>query len=339
MSNKSYTVILNIHRKKRGERSSKIIYKNSVLTFDLKGNRLNNTCIRLLILYRKFYRLYKNKSMSNSSTIIFFQFVTQQITIYFGLFILITGVFGDLLNILVFTTLNTFRNTPCVFYLTIASVVNAGQLLTSLLIRILSIGFYIDPTTTSWFCKIRVFLVQYCAVVSLTCTSLATIDQFISMTHRRLSSLQLAHRHIILACIISSIHGIFFLIYFDTPNGICAIINLNFEKYFSYFYFPILLGILPVITMITFALLAFFSIRTIANRHIHIERLSRDRQLTAMVLIQVVFIVVTTVPYIISNIYSLSFVTTDQLLLARCNLINSITILFYYASSAVSFYS
>ena len=260
----------------------------------------------------------------------------NQITNYYGLFILITGVFGGLLNILVFQTLNTFRDTPCVFYLTIASIVNVGQLLTSLLIRILSIGFNIDPTILSWFCKLRVFSIQFCALISLSCTSLATIDQFISVTHRQLSSLQLAHRHIILSCVISSIHGIFFLICYDIPNGICQIININFGTYFSYFYFPFMLGFIPVITMITFALLAFFIIRKTTNLHVHIERLSRDRQLTAMVLIQVLFICILTVPYIINNIYSLNLVTTDQLLIARCYLLNSITILFYYGSYAVS---
>lgn len=274
--------------------------------------------------------------MPNSTITESFQLIIQQITIYYGLFILITGVFGCLLNILVFTTLKTFQRVPCIFYLTIASIVNVGQLLTSLLVRILAIGFYINLTAVSWFCKCRVFLLQFCALVSLICMSLATVDQFMSMTHRHLSSLQLAHRHIIMACIISSFHGIFFLIYYDTPHDVCEIINVNFAKYFSYFYFPVLLGLVPVLTMVIFASLAFFNIRTIASRHVHIIRLSRDRQVTAMVLVQVVFIVLSTVPYIISNIYSLSLVTTDQLLIAQSYLANSITILLYYGSYAVS---
>ncbi|CAF1388434.1 unnamed protein product [Adineta steineri] len=103
--------------------------------------------------------------------------------------------------------------------------VDTAQLLTSLLIRILSIGFLIDPTTILWFCcKTRMFFAEFSILVALG------------------------------------------------------------------FYIPVVIGILPIITMIIFALLAFISIRTIASRNIHIERLGRDRQLTAVTLIYVVFI-------------------------------------------------
>ncbi|CAF1388506.1 unnamed protein product, partial [Adineta steineri] len=98
---------------------------------------------------------------------------------------------------------------------------DTDQLLTSLLIRILSVGFLIDPTTILWFCcKTRMFFAQFSILVAL----------------------------------------------------------------------GFVIGILPIIKMITFALLAFISIRSIASRNIHIERLGRDRQLTAMTLIYVVFI-------------------------------------------------
>ncbi|CAF1496625.1 unnamed protein product [Adineta steineri] len=88
----------------------------------------------------------------------------------------------------------------------------------------------------------------------------------------------------------SIIHAIFFSIYYDTRSNVCTIINPKFAKYYSYVYIPVVIGILPIIKMITFALLAFISIRSIASRNIHIERLGRDRQLTAMTLIYVVFI-------------------------------------------------
>jgi hypothetical protein len=265
-----------------------------------------------------------------------YYFLAQEITKYCGLFIATFGVVGGLLNVLVFTTLKTFRKTSCVFYLIIASIVNVGQLLTSLLIRIVAVGFHIDPTWISWVCKIRIFSIQFCGLISLVCMSLATIDQFMSLSKQHVSNLYTAQRNIIIACILITIHGIFFLIYYDTPNGVCVIVNPNFAKYFSYFYFPILLGFAPVTIMITFASIAFFNIRTIASRQIHIERLSRDRQITAMVLVQVVFIVLLTVPYIICNIYTMSLVTTDEILIARLYLLNAITILGYYGNYAVS---
>jgi hypothetical protein len=148
--------------------------------------------------------------------------------------------------------------------------------------------------------------------------------------------LNTAHRNIIIAGVLIAIHGIFFAVYYDTPNGVCVITNSHFAKYFSYFYFPVLLGFTPVTIMITFAIISFLNIRTIASRQIHIERLSRDRQITAMVLVQVVFIIILVVPYIISNIYSLSVITTDEVLTARLYLLNASTILGYYGSYAVS---
>ncbi|CAF1090676.1 unnamed protein product [Adineta ricciae] len=278
--------------------------------------------------------------MSNSSSIFSYQLISQSMTIYFGFFTLITGFFGGLLNILVFMTLKTFRSTPCVFYLTTASVVNVTQLLTSLLIRILSYGFYVDPTRVSWFCKLRMFTVQYSALISLTCMSLAIVDQFVSMKHERLSSLQLAHRHVFISCIIFLIHGIPFLLYFGSVNDVCQIVDSSFAKYVSFFYFPLLLGFLPLIIMITFASLAFFTSRTNANRNRHIEISSRNRQLSAMVLVQAIFIVLLTVPYLIVNIYALTVdsLQQDPVLHARNNMIQSVTILFYYESYATPFY-
>ena len=265
-----------------------------------------------------------------------YYFLAQEINIYCGLFILTLGVFGGLLNVLVFTTLKTFRKTSCVFYLIVASIVNVVQLLTSLLIRVLSVGFHIDPTSISWICKVRVFSIQFCALISLICMSLAAIDQFMSLSNRRMSNLNIAHRNIIIASVLVAIHGISFTIYYDTPNGVCVIINSHFGKYFSYFYFPVLLGFTPVTIMITFAIISFLNIRSIASRQIHIERLSRDRQITAMVLVQVVCIIILTVPYIISNIYSMSVVTTDDVFTARLYLLNASTILAYYGNYAVS---
>ncbi|UJR37862.1 hypothetical protein I4U23_030552 [Adineta vaga] len=278
--------------------------------------------------------------MSNSTELLFYQSLSRYVVIYAGLFILITGVVGGGLNILVFTTLKTFRHTPCVFYLTTTSIVNVAQLLISLLIRILALGFSIDLTQVSWFCKLRSFFVQSSALVSLACMTLATADQFVSMTHRRLSSLQLAYRHVLISCILILIHGITVLIYFDSPSSICGINNAGFAKYFSYFYFPVILGFLPIGMMIIFSLLAFFKTRSAASRNVHIEHLGRNRQLTAMVLVQVVFIVIFTVPYLISNIYvsAAATVSTDPVFLVRNNFLQLMTILLYYESYSTPCY-
>ena len=76
--------------------------------------------------------------------ILLLNFVSKQITIYFGSSILILGIIGGLLNLLVFLSLKTFRESSCAFYLTIMSAVNVGQLITGLLTRVMDVGFSIE---------------------------------------------------------------------------------------------------------------------------------------------------------------------------------------------------
>jgi hypothetical protein len=99
------------------------------------------------------------------SSVISLKFALQQVTIYLGLFILISGLVGSILNIIIFTTLNAFRQTTCAFYLTFAAIVGIGQMITSLFVRILSDGFSIDPRGISWFCKIYFFSSNWCYAV------------------------------------------------------------------------------------------------------------------------------------------------------------------------------
>jgi hypothetical protein len=126
------------------------------------------------------------------------------------------------------------------------------------------------------------------------------------------------------------------LIYWDTPDGVCTPTSLGYREYISSFYLPVLLGCLPIVVMIIFSLLSYFNIRSIASRQINIVRLRRDRQLTAMALLQVAFIVFASIPYTIYNIYDLNTIVKDADESARHRLIGTVTVLLYYESFAVS---
>jgi hypothetical protein len=84
--------------------------------------------------------------MLNTLTILQIDFIIRQMNIYIGLFIYITGLIGSLLNIIVFTSLKTFRETSCGFYLAVTSFFNVGQTLFALTTRILDSGFSINVT-------------------------------------------------------------------------------------------------------------------------------------------------------------------------------------------------
>ena len=115
----------------------------------------------------------------SSEYLAFLQASIVQVYRYGGLFTLVTGIVGELFNILIFTTLKTFRRTTCGFYLTFLSISNFGQIITAVLIRTLNSGFRINLIGTTWACKLRECFVHFFALASFTLICLATIDQFL----------------------------------------------------------------------------------------------------------------------------------------------------------------
>jgi hypothetical protein len=88
--------------------------------------------------------------MSTSTVMI----VLRELSIYLGITVLIAGLIGGILNIIIFLSLKTFRQSSCAFFLTIMSLVNIGQLVFSLFSRIMISGFLIDwAATSSAYCK------------------------------------------------------------------------------------------------------------------------------------------------------------------------------------------
>ncbi|CAF4295643.1 unnamed protein product, partial [Adineta steineri] len=100
-------------------------------------------------------------------------YIGQQITIYGGIFIFITGSSGNLMSILVFSSVRNYRTTPCTFYFLIASIFNIIYLANNLISRIVSTGYGIDLTKTSvsW-CKLRVYIGNSVTLISLSCSCL-----------------------------------------------------------------------------------------------------------------------------------------------------------------------
>lgn len=264
-------------------------------------------------------------------------FASQQITIYFGLTLFIAGIIGGLLNFIIFITLKSFRQTTCAFFLTVVSIVNVGQLLTTPFVFILAEGFYIDPRKITWFCKFHIFLAQWSIFISLSSLCLATIDQFLSMSqYRQWSTVRFARSSIVIATTLGFLHSIFILIYFAALDGSCTIINSTYAKYVSLFQFPVLYGFLPIIILITFSVFTFVNARTLASRQVNIVRLRRDRQLTAMVLVHAIYQVLTGSPYIVVYTYLLNQNITDPEQIAQNKLIETTTTLLAFSSFSVS---
>jgi hypothetical protein len=99
---------------------------------------------------------------------------------------------------------------------------------------------------------------------------------------------------------------------FEPTQG-CASYNDEFVNYVTYVYYLILTGILPILITSIFAILAYNNVRRIVQSRMLIFRRRLDRQLTAMILVRVAFLVTVTLPYVTYHIYTLqSYIDPDD---------------------------
>lgn len=234
-------------------------------------------------------------------------FISQQFTIYIGFCLLIAGTVGNAINIFIFSSVRTYRTTPCTFYFLIGSLSNLLYIMINLTIRIMAVGYDIDlSNTSSTWCKIRQFLLVTPGIMTITCSCLAAIDQFLVTSKnaflRRYSNIKWAHRIMLIVTIIWCLHGISVLLYYDISpiSNICTITNAIFVIY-SLVYILGFNCALPILSMIIFGWLTYRNI----HRTIALAEHNADRQLIRMTLIQIGLVVISFIPYGIYNIYIL----------------------------------
>ena len=285
----------------------------------------------------------------SSTLVTYLELIAKEMSVYFGIAFLVAGTIGNILTILVFLSLRTFRQNSCAFYLTIMSVVNIGQLATGLLTRIMTTGFGIDWTQTSlFFCKFRYFLFPATSLISFTCICVATIDQYFATCSRprlqQLCNIKLAQRLSAFFIALWALHGIPYLILFERINifspdkvtVICATTNTIFVKYHSYFISLCLTAFFQLVLTIIFGILAYSNVRTLNYRTVPLVRRELEKQLTTMVLAQVVINVFTILPFSAVILISSTTVIVDPTLAAIFRLIATTTILLYYFYFGVS---
>ncbi|CAF1376500.1 unnamed protein product [Adineta steineri] len=273
----------------------------------------------------------------------------QPVIIYFGISILIIGLVGNCLNAIVFLSLKTFRENSCAFYLTIMSIVNIGQLISGLLSRILMSGFNIDYTQTSLFyCKFRTFFFQFTTSLSLACICLASIDQYFATCTRlqwqQWSNIKTTRRILIIITFILMIIQIPCLIYYKhiqpipTEKTICGITNMSFVQFNMYFNYLFLGNVLPYSLTILFGTMAYRNTQQSSNRTVPLIRLQLDKQLTAMVLVQIVYNFFSLFPTLIAYSIGSYGNIQDPMIKASVDLAYTITLCVYYSYFASSFY-
>lgn len=272
---------------------------------------------------------------------------TQMITIYAGAFAVVTGVVGGLLNVLVFVSLKTFRDSSSAYHLAVMSLVNVGTLVTGQLTRILVSGFSIDWSLSSLFyCKFRIYLLQTCALVSLMCLCWAVLDQFFTTsTHPRLqqwSNIKLARLLSTLGILFGILANIPYLIYYthivspSTSRTSCTTTDYVFQQYVNYGSGLLFSRLLPLCIIVVFGLLAWRNVQQLAHRILPMARRELDKQLTTMVLVQAAVTFIAIMPFII--VYFLSLIpalTQDPTTAAHLQFVSSTGSTIYYLYFAV----
>ena len=269
--------------------------------------------------------------------------VSQYFAIYCYTTILIIGLLGNISNILVFTYVKAFRRNQSAFYLITMSISDLCLLLVALPFRITEVAFAYDTTRASvvW-CKFKPVISYTITLTSSSAVCFAAIDQYLSTNHnpwlKRLSTLRLAQRLVSSAIVISIFYNCIFLIFFDLkPITGCAIYNTDFLRYYSFFHYIILNGIIPILVSSMFSLLAYLNVRRIVQLRMAVVRRKFEKQLTAMVLAKVVFLAVTVLPSIIFRIYILNVTVSasDSVRIAIHQLISAVSYALFYVNSAV----
>jgi len=250
-----------------------------------------------------------------SSFIASLNFVKQEITIYFGIATLVMGVIGGCLNIIIFLSLKTFRQSSCAFYLMLMSTSDMLRLFLIVFPFIMRWGFQRDWGASSlFFCKIRYCIYSISTLSSMTCLCLAIIDQYFATSSRlrwrQWCNIKLVHRLASIFIIIWTLQGIPFLIFNNhvisplTNTTVCEVTNYIFNQYLTYGYLIILTNILPLITVV-FGIMAYYNARNLAHRTVPLVRRELDKQLTVMVLVQILISSCTLVPLSINYIFTI----------------------------------
>ncbi|CAF1525566.1 unnamed protein product [Adineta steineri] len=273
------------------------------------------------------------------------KFATQY-SIYSGFIVFSFGVIGNVLNLVVFTQLKLFRTNRCTFYITIESISNLIYQFFSISLTML-ITIYGDDATerSSIWCKLRYILGQTTVFTTFYMICLSVVDQFFSTNHRfnlrQMCTLKLGRYASFICICFAIIHSIALGSSYDIqPILGCVISNYVWVKYSTFFFYPILVGFLPIVIASSFSVLAYRNVRRIVRRQLPIVRRKLEKQITAMVLMRVIAFICLTLPYNAYRIYAINFPTPQSMRMAYAigRLIQAILLSILTTNYIINFY-
>jgi hypothetical protein len=306
-------------------------------------------------------------SSSDADLIVLLNHVSTQLNRYFAISIFLFGVVGNIANILVLSQ-RPLRSNPCAWLFLVSSIAYLISILAGLAPRFLS-TWNADLTNTSQvLCKIRAFFVFDSITVAFWLVMLATVDRWLSsstdVNRRQRSSLKNAQRGVILIIVVSSIFETQVIYCFeanltntplkcDTKTVMCGML--------SDIFFALISILIPLFFMFMFGLMIISYVRQVQAR-VYPRTMSTngrvghntttvstgrpnqsrkmDRQLLIMLFIQVVLMLVFTLPISLSKIYTTITRDAPKSALENTieNFIFNLFLLFLYTASGMPFY-
>ncbi|CAF0760014.1 unnamed protein product [Adineta ricciae] len=295
--------------------------------------------------------------MSASYDISWLNYINVQMNRYFPLPFVVFGTIGLILNMIIFTR-RSLCNNSCVQYLLYNSLSNLIVLYWVVITRIVSDGYGNDLSLRSdIFCKIRYFLTYYSRTLATWFIVLACIDRWLSsiQAKQRFNRVSFARRMSVITCLIcfiSYVHVLFlFGIQIDSISSAKSCYALaGIYRFLSDLQYLLFYALVPPILMFVFGILTLRNIRR--RRRLIIPTVyartqlrtngnkRRDTQLLIMLLIQVLIIIVFTLPFAIQKLVDTFSSQTQQTPLqkAQYSLLIAILRLLSYGSHALGFF-
>ena len=224
------------------------------------------------------------------------QIVTDHLTFYGPIVLLLIGTISCLGNLLTFTA-RRLRNNACAFYFLCATIFEFFSITFGLLSRLATdhLRSQLQHTNTIY-CKLRAYLISAMPLIATYCILLSAVDRFMSSSpharHRSFSRMPVAFRSMLAAIVLGLVSCGHILISYDLRPRCATLPGLY--AVFDGLFVVVWLGVLPHVAMLLFGFATLRNVRRTRQRSMkfdirsHRTRLDRktDGHLIVVILSQ-----------------------------------------------------
>ena len=278
-----------------------------------------------------------------SSNIEMLRLVSEVFSRYGLILLFILGTISLILNTLIFTR-KTFRYNSCVHYFLASTIANYFVVFFILPSRILSDGFYIDPSRDSLvYCKLRFYTYFTAKSLSSWFIVLACFDRKMSSSYhvrrRAFARLTMSRAMIAGTTVVGLLFYAHVLVFYEIDGKGECVARSSSYRLFNDAVYLVGYSIAPPLLMLLFGIWTISNTRRIRRIAPRVgRRLSslnnRDHALMLMLFVQVLLITITSLPHAVQKLYSTLTVNA-----AKSELVRTGEDIFVIVVRAISFFN